>query len=438
NVDGRVTTVEGDVSTITNNLNSGTIGLVQQSGAGANLTVGKDTDGAAVDFTGTAGSRVLTGVAAGALNASSVDAVNGSQLFATNTNVTNLDNRVTTVEGDITTLNTSMSGVDTKLADAVKYDSAAHDSVTLGIAGTPVQLTNVRDGALNASSVDAVNGSQLFATNQQVAQNTTDITTLTNTVNSVGAGLVQQSGAGANLTVGKDADGAAVDFTGTAGSRVLTGVAAGALNASSVDAVNGSQLFATNTNVTNLDNRVTKNEGDITGINTSISNLTSGTAGLVQQSAAGANLTVGKDTDGAAVDFTGTAGSRVLTGVAAGTADTQAVNVSQLKPVIAGLGGGASIDPVTGAVTGPTYSVTKIDGTSTTVNNAGDAITTIDARVSNVDGRVTTVEGDVSTITNNLNSGTIGLVQQSGAGANLTVGKDTDGAAVDFTGTAGS
>ncbi|MEM5354512.1 hypothetical protein, partial [Paraburkholderia caribensis] len=33
------------------------------------------------------------------------------------------------------------------------------------------------------------------------------------------------------------------DFTGTAGARKLTGVANGNVNASSVDAVNGSQLF---------------------------------------------------------------------------------------------------------------------------------------------------------------------------------------------------
>ncbi|MFV3416401.1 hypothetical protein ACNFH8_29550, partial [Pseudomonas sp. NY15436] len=65
NLDGRVTNVEGDVSTITTNINNGSIGLVQQAGAGANLTVGKDTDGAAVDFAGTAGARKLINVADG-------------------------------------------------------------------------------------------------------------------------------------------------------------------------------------------------------------------------------------------------------------------------------------------------------------------------------------------------------------------------------------
>ncbi|WP_277626117.1 ESPR-type extended signal peptide-containing protein, partial [Burkholderia cenocepacia] len=53
---------------------------------------------------------------------------------------------------------------------AVTYDGATKDSVTLGGAGaaTPVALHNVADGVLSATSKDAVNGSQLFATNTRV------------------------------------------------------------------------------------------------------------------------------------------------------------------------------------------------------------------------------------------------------------------------------
>ncbi|MFV3416398.1 hypothetical protein ACNFH8_29490, partial [Pseudomonas sp. NY15436] len=135
-------------------------------GAGANLTVGKDTDGAAVDFAGTAGARKLINVADGTVAAGSKDAVNGGQLFATNqqvaqnttdiagntTSISNLDGRVTNVEGDVSTLNTSITNMGDTLADAVMYDSAAHDKVTLGNAGTPVQVTNVKAGELSAQS----------------------------------------------------------------------------------------------------------------------------------------------------------------------------------------------------------------------------------------------------------------------------------------------
>ncbi|WP_408580951.1 YadA family autotransporter adhesin, partial [Burkholderia cepacia] len=54
---------------------------------------------------------------------------------------------------------------------AVTYDGAAKDSVTLGGVGatTPVAIHNVKDGELSATSKDAVNGSQLFATNQNLS-----------------------------------------------------------------------------------------------------------------------------------------------------------------------------------------------------------------------------------------------------------------------------
>ncbi|MBV7586969.1 hypothetical protein KW851_29400, partial [Pseudomonas sp. PDM33] len=171
----------------------------------------------AVDFLGTAGARKLINVADGAVAADSKEAVNGSQLFATNQNVaqnttdisnldgrvtqnttdiagnttsisnldgrvttnegniSNLDARVTTNEGDISTINTSITNLNGLMGDAVMYDSAAHDKVSLGNADVAVQLTNIKAGDLSADSKDAVNGSQLFATNQDVAQNTADI-----------------------------------------------------------------------------------------------------------------------------------------------------------------------------------------------------------------------------------------------------------------------
>ncbi|APE27978.1 Cell Surface Protein [Aurantiacibacter gangjinensis] len=53
---------------------------------------------------------------------------------------------------------------------AVQYDDATQSTVTLGGAdGTTV--TNVADGAVSATSSDAVNGSQLFATNERVSAN---------------------------------------------------------------------------------------------------------------------------------------------------------------------------------------------------------------------------------------------------------------------------
>ncbi|MEX3946134.1 peptide ABC transporter permease, partial [Paraburkholderia sp. BR10937] len=67
---------------------------------------------------------------------------------------------VSDIAGDITTING-------QLADAVMYDTSTHDSVTLGgtDATTPVALHNVAAGAVSATSLDAVNGAQLYETN---------------------------------------------------------------------------------------------------------------------------------------------------------------------------------------------------------------------------------------------------------------------------------
>ena len=57
-----------------------------------------------------------------------------------------------------------------------------------GIDGGDKQVTGVAAGEISSTSKDAVNGSQLFATNQQVAQNAQSISKLGNRINKVGAG----------------------------------------------------------------------------------------------------------------------------------------------------------------------------------------------------------------------------------------------------------
>ncbi|HKT95705.1 MAG TPA: ESPR-type extended signal peptide-containing protein [Paraburkholderia sp.] len=132
---------------------------------------------------GTSAPVALHNVANGALSASSTDAVNGAQLYATNANISNLSGDVTNIQGDITNING-------KLADAVLYDSSAHDSVTLGgaNASAPVALHNVANGALSASSTDAVNGSQLYGVSESVTNVNNAITRIHNTLTTAGWG----------------------------------------------------------------------------------------------------------------------------------------------------------------------------------------------------------------------------------------------------------
>ncbi|ALL65885.1 cell surface protein [Paraburkholderia caribensis MBA4] len=149
---------------------------------------------------------------------------------------------------------------------------------------------------------------------------------------------------------------------------------------------------------------------------------------------------------GAATSYTDVEGwvtgpqARQLVNMAAGTQANDAVNVSQLTPVVNALGGGAAIDATTGAVTGPTYVVG-----GSTISNVGGAISNIDARtmqnasdIANINARTTQNSSDITNLTTAINNGGVGLVQQDATTRNITVAKTTDGTTVDFAGTAGA
>ncbi len=354
NLDNRVFANTTDITNLQTQINDGGIGLVTQDATSKNILVASKTDGSIVDFTGTKGARVLTGVAAGQVNASSLDAVNGTQLYNVAASTANVIGGGSTVNANGTISNP-----------------------TFNIGGSTV--TNIAGAITNLDN--------------RVYANTTDITNLQTQINDGGIGLVTQDATSKNILVASKTDGSIVDFTGTKGARKLTGVAAGNVNASSLDAVNGTQLYnvaastanaigggstvnangtisnptfivggSTVTNIagaiTNLDARTYANSTDITNLQTQINE---GGIGLVTQDATSKNILVASKTDGSVVDFTGTAGARVLTGVAAGTNDLDAVNVAQLKAAGIINGDGSTKTAVT-------YDTTK-DASGNTVTN---------------------------------------------------------------------
>ncbi|NNA42849.1 cell surface protein [Pseudomonas lactis] len=192
---------------------------------------------------GSAGNeRQITNVAAGRVSGSSTDAINGSQLFATNTAVdqvgTSLDGIVnggagikylhsnstladgtatgtdSVVVGPVsnasatnamalgkgasaTTANSVALGSDASTADAVATPSGVINGTTynyagatptgvvsVGSAGNERQITNVAAGQVSGSSTDAINGSQLFATNTAVESVSSSLSNINN-----GAGI---------------------------------------------------------------------------------------------------------------------------------------------------------------------------------------------------------------------------------------------------------
>ncbi|WP_327857945.1 ESPR-type extended signal peptide-containing protein [Acinetobacter guillouiae] len=175
-----------------------------------------------------AGNKTITNVA-NAVNAT--DAVNKGQL----------DSAIGTVNNNVNEL----------ANNAVKYDDASKDKITLGGGANGTTISNVKDGAVSQGSKDAVNGGQLWNVQQQVDQNSTDISNIKNDINNGTVGLVQQAGKDATVTVAKDTGGTSVSVAGKDGNRVVTGVKDGAVNATSKDAVNGSQLNTTNQAVVN-------------------------------------------------------------------------------------------------------------------------------------------------------------------------------------------
>ncbi|HGO6078898.1 TPA: YadA-like family protein [Burkholderia cenocepacia] len=391
---------------------AGLVAPVDPTNPGAGLTsLAVAYDGAAKDTVTLKGAdgTTITNVKAGAVTATSTDAINGAQLHGTAqsmadslgggatvgadgkvTNPTylladpadasqsksynnvgdalsNLDGRTTTNTQNITVINKQLA--DSGLVDpvtgqsiaAVTYDRNADGtpnlgSVTLGGAGatTPVALKNVADGV---DRHDAINVGQL-----QDAGLVAPIDS-----SNPGTGLTSLA-----VTYDKHADGSAnfdqITLKGANGTT-LSNVKAGAVNATSMDAVNGSQLYGAsksvadalgggatvdaNGNVTNP--TYTVNDKTYDNVDDAIENISSslvhGSIGLVQQAADTREITVAKDTDGTSVNFTGTAGDRVLTGVGAGAVSAtsrDAINGSQLhgtaQSVADTIGGGTTVD----------------------------------------------------------------------------------------------
>ncbi|EFH4905397.1 hypothetical protein F9400_13905 [Escherichia coli] len=289
---------------------------------------------------GSSTASVITDVADGAVSDSSKDAVNGSQLKATNddveTNTTNIATNTGNIATNTANIATNTTNI-TNLTDTVgdlKDDALLWNGTAFNAAHgteTTSTITNVKAGTLSDDSTDAVNGSQLKDTNDNVATNTTNIASntaniatntsniadntaniATNTSNiadntaNIATNTSNIAGHTANIATNttniaanttsinslntsvdaleQDAmlwNGTAFNAAhGTETTSTITNVKAGTLSDDSTDAVNGSQLKATNDNVaTNTTNiasntaNIATNTANINTLNTSIDTL---------------------------------------------------------------------------------------------------------------------------------------------------------------------
>ncbi|MEC9757843.1 YadA-like family protein [Escherichia coli] len=312
---------------------------------------------------GTDTTSTITNVKDGAISDTSKDAVNGSQLKTTNDNVATNTANITTNTNSINTLTDSVGDLKD---DALLWNGTAF-SAAHGTDATS-KITNVKDGDLTAGSTDAVNGSQLKTTNDNVAANTTNIATnttnitnLTDAVDSLGDdSLLWNATAGAFSAA-----------HGTDATSKITNVKDGDLTAGSTDAVNGSQLKTTNDAVAANTTNIATNTTNITNLTDAVDSL--GDDSLLWNATAGA-FSAKHGTNGT---------DSKITNLLAGTVSsdsTDAINGSQLYGLADSftsyLGGGADISDA-GVLTGPTYTIGGTD-----YNNVGDALAAINTSFS--------------------------------------------------------
>ena len=310
----------------------------------------------------------------------------------------------------------SVSGA---VANAVQYDDATQDTVTLAGTGGTV-IANVADGEVSAGSDEAVNGSQLFATNQQVDTNTADIGDLQTDVaaNVTAIGDLQTDVAANGTAIGDlqvavgdnttdiaanagdiaalqdsavqydDATQDTITLNGSGGTTI-TNVTAGTLSAGSSDAVNGSQLFATNTQVDANTVAIQANADAILAVAT-----TGDPLGVAYD-----------DSTRTQVTFDGSGGT-VLANVADGevsASSSEAVTGAQLfatNEAVADLDTRVSVNE--GDITNLDDRLTVAEGDLVDLDarvtvNEGD-IATNTTEIANIDGRVTVNEGDIANL----------------------------------------
>ncbi|MBN3723457.1 YadA-like family protein [Burkholderia sp. Ac-20379] len=532
---GKVTLKGGKTGTTLSNVKAGVAdmdavnvsqlkssGLIDDDGTALSAVTYDDEEKGKVTLGGGAAGTTLTNVKAGALTAKSTDAVNGSQLFATNKNIGDLKDSLedgglidpttgesmavtyddvkkgkVTLKGgktgttlgnvkagtaDMDAVNVSqlkssgLIGDDGTARSAVTYDDAGKGKVTLGGGAAGTTLTNVKAGALTDKSTDAVNGSQLFATNKNVGDLKDSLedggvidpttgeslavtyndtkkdkvtlkggatgTTLSNVkagtadmdaVNVLqlkSSGLIGDDGTARSAVTYDDDEKGKVTLGGGAAGTTLTNVKTGALTAKSTDAVNGSQLFATNKNIGDLKDSLEDggvidpttgeslavtydevNKGKVTlkggKTGTTLGNVKAGTADMdaVNVSQLKSSGLIGDDgTARAAVTYDDAGKGKVTLGGAAGTTltnvkagaltdkSTDAVNGSQLFATNKNVGDlkdsledGGVIDPTTGESLAVTYNDTKKDTVTLKGGAAGTTLSNVKAGTADMD-----------------------------------------------------
>lgn len=367
-------------------------GLVSQVSATGNVRLGADNTGTVVDVANKDGAkRRVNNVANGVLSGTSTDVVTGQQLHATNQSVSTQgqslvlhgqqlathtqalaaqDQRVAANRADIDQLRTDVDDFDPDLDGMVKFSA---DRLLVDMEGA--RISGVAAGDVSsAASTDAVNGGQLFSTNERV----TAIETAKGFVQVGVDGESQFAQAGLlGVAIGDSAE-AAIDSDGA----TAIGAFARARGQGSVALGRGALVVAAAQNGFSLGTGSNVYAAGGTALG-SFSQVESG----AENSVALGNSSIAEDSDVVSVGNSHL--TRRVVNVGRGVNSSDATTVAQLRDAVTVFGGGADLGP-DGNIVSPSYGVQG--GVQHTV---GDALDVLDGAVLRSGGRIDGVENQL-------------------------------------------
>ncbi|MGP1518396.1 MAG: ESPR-type extended signal peptide-containing protein, partial [Haemophilus parainfluenzae] len=291
--------------------------LAQTNYVSVNSTIDPTTAGSNYDNKGAQGAGSIALGESTGTNAAAVDSVaighntkvNGNNTVAIGANITAATNGSVILgdsskaDGSHATETVASKAIDSHTYNFVGKAKDAGRFVSVGEKGNERQIKNVAAGHVEADSTDAINGSQLYAVASRVEQgwkitaaktgtgevsgNAEKKVAMGDTVTFTAGDNIKITQNEKNLTVATKEN---VTFTNVttgntslddkgltikngpsvtkdginAGDKKITNVSNGTISADSKDAVNGSQLHATNQNVTNNANNIANNAQNIT------------------------------------------------------------------------------------------------------------------------------------------------------------------------------
>ncbi|WP_315927765.1 YadA-like family protein [Mesorhizobium sp. SP-1A] len=243
NADMSVAIGSGAQSLVTNNVSLGAGSVdrayTQVTGADVNgmqLTGFAGTATGVVSVGAQGAERQIVNVAPGEVSSTSTDAVNGSQLYSVATKIDSMEN-----------------------GGGIKYfhaNSTAADSQATGaesVAAGPASVASGTGSVAMGSGANAAADGGVAIGQGAVANNAGDVALGENSVTQAAVGTAGTTIRGQDYSFAGAAPAGTVSVGDVGSERTITNVAAGRLSRDSTDAVNGSQLNATNQAVENIE-----------------------------------------------------------------------------------------------------------------------------------------------------------------------------------------